>query len=361
LNFLQYQLESEEGLPDGTITKGLEKDGNASLMQGFFNWQFRPSDEWIVNSGLHVTYFSLSDQTVAEPRIGVERKLGTHQSLSMGIGLHSRHESIATYYGEYSENGQIIRPNENLQLSKTAHFVLGYNATLAEDFHLKAEAYWQYLYDIPVENDSTSTYSSINHDVSFTTRDLVNEGVGRNYGLELTLEKNFSKQYYFLITGSLFESKYKALDGIWRDTRYNTNYAVNILGGKEYILATGEKYKAIGINLRAAITGGKRVTPIDLENSIAAGYEVQIPELAYSKKLSNYYRLDFSLYYKWELKNTSHQLKVDILNLLEQNIYGIRYVPSKNDQPAFIQEYSFNEEDEEHSNLFPIIGYTINF
>lgn len=361
LNFLRYKLESEEGLPNGTITKGLEKDGNAALLQSFFNWQFRPSELWIVNGGLHLTYFSLSEQTVTEPRIGIERKLGAHHSLSLSAGLHSRHESIATYFGEYTKNGQIIRPNENLQLSKAAHVVLGYNATLAEDFHLKAEAYWQHLYDIPVENDPISSYSSINHDVSFTTKDLVNEGIGRNYGVELTLEKNFSKHYYFLVTGSLFNSEYKALDDIWRDTRYNTNYAVNILGGKEYVLETGEKYKAIGVNLRGALSGGKRVTPIDLEKSIEAGQEVQIPELAYTHKLSDYYRLDFSVYYKWERKHTSHQIKVDILNLLEQNIYGIRYVPSKFDQPAFVKEYAFNEDDDEQSNLFPVIGYTINF
>ena len=43
---------------------------------------------------------------------------------------------------------------------------------------------------------------------------MVNEGTGYNYGLELTVEKFLSRNYYVLLTGSLFDSKYKGYDGI---------------------------------------------------------------------------------------------------------------------------------------------------
>jgi hypothetical protein len=362
LNYLKYDLKSENGLPDGTITKTLEKGGSTNLLQSFLSWQFKPSDYWVINSGLHVTYFSLSNQVLAEPRIGIERTITDNQSVSLGMGLHSRHESIASYFGESVVNGKTIYSNQDLHLSRASHFVLGYNVALADNLHLKTEAYMQYQFDVPVENDFQSSYSSINNDVSFTTKDLVNKGVGKNYGVELTLEKNYARQFYFLTTGSLFDAKYKALDGVWRNTRYNVNYAANIIGGKEFSVSKKkEKSRAIGLNIRGAFTGGKKVTPIDLEKSIAMGYQVEIPELAYTKKLSDYYRLDFSLYYKWERRKTSHQLKVDILNLLEQNVYGIRYVQAKFGQPARIQEYSFNEGDDVHSNRYFIFSYKIDF
>jgi CarboxypepD_reg-like domain/Domain of unknown function (DUF4974) len=361
-NYLKYNLRSENGLPDGTITRTLEKSGDANLAQGFVSWQLRPSDDWVINSGLHVTYFSLSQQLLPEPRLGIEHHLNARQSLSFGAGLHSRHESVATYYGESIQNGEITYPNQHLKLSRAAHFVVGYNIAFTDNLHLKAETYWQHQFSIPVENDPQSSYSSINNDISFTTQELVNKGIGKNYGIELTLEKNYANQFYFLITGSLFDAKYKALDGIWRNTRYNTGYAINLIGGKEFDLGRKkEKNRALGINLRGALTGGKRVTPIDLDQSIANGYQTELPELAYSKQLSDYYRLDFSIYYKWERAKTSHQLKVDILNLLEQNVYGIRYVQAKPNQPASIQEYSFNEEDEVQSNTFPIFSYKVNF
>ena len=38
---------------------------------------------------------------------------------------------------------------------------------------------------------------------------LVNKGTGSNTGIEFTVEKFLSKNYYLLATGSLFEGKYK--------------------------------------------------------------------------------------------------------------------------------------------------------
>ena len=54
-----------------------------------------------------------------------------------------------------------------------------------------------------------------------------NKGEGTNYGLEFTLEKFYSKGYYFLFTTSLFDSKYKGSDGNKRNTRFNGNYVFN--------------------------------------------------------------------------------------------------------------------------------------
>ncbi len=362
LNYLTYNLEADEGLPTGSVSRVLDKRGEAFLTQGFLSWQWRPSNNWVINGGGHATHFSLNNQLLIEPRFGVEYSLSDLQTISVGMGLHSRHESIATYFGEGVRDGQVVYPNQHLKLARSAHWVLGYNLSFSNHLHVKAEAYYQQQFDVPVEDDPASSYSSINHDVSFTTRQLVNKGVGRNYGIELTLEKNYSNDFYLLTTGSLFDATYKALDGIWRNTRYNVSYAANLIGGKEFRLRKNtSSERGLGLNLRGAFTGGKRVTPIDLQQSIEAGYGVEIEEEAYSKQLSDYYRLDFSVYYKWERKKASHQLKFDVLNLLEQNIYGIRFVQAKLGNPPKIQEYSFNEQDEERSNVFPVFNYKVSF
>ncbi len=36
---------------------------------------------------------------------------------------------------------------------------------------------------------------------------LVNDGTGVNYGIELTIEKFMNRNYFFLVTASLFNSK----------------------------------------------------------------------------------------------------------------------------------------------------------
>jgi hypothetical protein len=361
LNYLSFSLKSESGLPNGVFTKNLEKKGSANLSQAFIAWQIRTANRWVINTGVHFTHFSLGKELLTEPRFGVRKEFNDKRSISLGAGLHSRYEHLSAYYGEIENNGMIMQPNKNLKLNRAAHFVLGYDETLSKNLHLKIEVYYQHLFNIPVEDSINSSYSSLNEDLSFTPKTLTNKGAGRNYGAEVTIEKHYSKQYYYLVTASIFDSKYKTLENKWRDTRYNINYVVNLIGGKEFTIGKGSKNRVIGFNIRGSVTGGKRATPVDLHKSIAAGYEVQIKELLYSKKLKEYYRLDFSTYLKWDRKKTSHEIKIDILNLIEQNVIGIRYVPSKYGAPAYVKEYSFNEDDEATSNLLPIVGYRINF
>ena len=101
-------------------------------------------------------------------------------------------------------------------LTKSAHAVLGYDWGISRNLRLKAETYYQHLYNIPV-TEQPSSFSLINAGSGFSRLfpdSLVNEGTGHNYGVELTLEKFFSKNYFFLLTGSLFDAKYKGSDGI---------------------------------------------------------------------------------------------------------------------------------------------------
>ncbi|MDR1729520.1 MAG: hypothetical protein LBR52_02540 [Prevotellaceae bacterium] len=63
---------------------------------------------------------------------------------------------------------------------------------------------------------------------------LVNDGKGRNYGVDVTHERYLQNGYYYLLTGSLFKARYLGGDGVWRNTRLDRNYVVNALGGKEW-------------------------------------------------------------------------------------------------------------------------------
>jgi len=104
--------------------------------------------------------------------------------------------------------------------------MLGYTRQFSEYMQLKLEFYYQNLYDLPVEDNDTSFYSTINESNNYRYVALVNDGVGKNYGVEITLERFFDNSYYFLLNGSMYNSKYKALEGVWRNTMYNGNYIV---------------------------------------------------------------------------------------------------------------------------------------
>ena len=86
-----------------------------------------------------------------------------------------------------------------------------YDYNISTSLHLKTEVYYQKLTNVPVET-SSSGFSLLNEGAGFGEEkkdSLVNNGKGKNMGVEFTLEKYFTKGSYFLITTSLFDSKYK--------------------------------------------------------------------------------------------------------------------------------------------------------
>jgi hypothetical protein len=80
-----------------------------------------------------------------------------------------------------------------------------------------------------------SSVSALNRGATFNrffpNYTMVNNGTGYNYGLELTVEKLFHKHYFFMFSGSLFDSKYTASNGKTANTDFNGNYMMNLLAG----------------------------------------------------------------------------------------------------------------------------------
>ena len=105
---------------------------------------------------------------------------------------------------------------------------------------------------------------------------LVNSGTGKNYGVELTVEKFFSNGYYGLFTSSIYDSKYTASDDIERNTAFNGKYVLNILAGKEWKVGA-KKINKFSIDVKFTNAGGRAYTPIDLAASMKAPIAVRAP------------------------------------------------------------------------------------
>lgn len=208
---------------------------NINTISSFVSWKHRLKENLTIVAGVHNMNVLYNNKSTVEPRLQLDWKINSSSDLNAGYGKHSTMESVHNYFTKVKQaDGSVLEPNKNLGLLKADHFVLGYEKRFGENIRLKAEAYYQSLYNLPVENLNTSSYATINEGIEFNYVDLVNKGTGKNYGIELTLERFFNKSYYYLINASLYNSKYKAMDGVERNTQYNGNYLVNVLIGKEF-------------------------------------------------------------------------------------------------------------------------------
>jgi hypothetical protein len=330
----------------------INDNGKTNMYESFIQWQYRINDNIDINTGLHYTHLALNSDFAVEPRLGFRWRLNEKHTLSLGAGLHSKVEPASIYLAEnHLDDGTITYPNRDLKLTRAAHVVLGYNWNFAPGFRLKTEVYYQYLYDVPVKTDDTThVASALNFASGFTNEKLVNRGTGRNYGLEIMLEKFFSENWYMLTTASLFESMYTMPDGIERNTLYNSKYIFNLVAGKEFKVGK-QKQNSIGTNIRTIWRGGYRIVPVNLEASVAQHTEIRMYDLAFETKAPDYFRVDLGISFRKNKPNWSWILSLDIQNLTDRsNIWD---------------EY-YNPETECMANIYmvgmvPILNYRIEF
>jgi len=324
--------------------------GDAVLLQSYINYQHKFNQKLTFTGGLHSQHFFLSESNVIEPRLGLKYRLNGRHSFSIGSGAHSQIQPITLYFIEEQLGDNIIFPNQSLGFSKAIHNVLGYDFQISENLRLKTEFYYQYLYEVPVDS-VPSSFSLLNEGAGFNLPNgtgYINEGTGRNYGAEVTLEHFLDRGYYFLFTTSLFDSKFKGSDGIERNTAFNGNYIFNVLGGKEFQL---KKNFTLAFDLKFTYAGGKRFTPIDLESSQLFGREVIFADQLFEDQHPDYLRFDFKTTLKHNGKNVDQQFSVDLQNITnQQNVFQSGYNPTT-EQLATIYQRGF----------FPNVQYKINF
>lgn len=344
---------NNDGDPDLFIYRDI--DENLSIIQPYIQSQYRLSKKLTLNAGLHSQYSTLSEQFVIEPRAGLQYKAGKNHTISLGYGIH--HQSISTPLLFLNEevNGALVQTNRDLGFVRSDHFVVGYDVRLAKGWRAKFEAYYQHIKNAAVDAFSSS-YSSVTEGANFTFNNdrvsLVNEGTGYNKGIEITLEKFFSDGYYGLLTTSIFESKYRGSDGITRNSPFNNGYVVNLLAGKEF--KVGKKQQnVLFIDTRLSTAGGRYYTPVDLQASQDAGYEILQEDAAFSEQNSDYLRWDVKFGFKLNVTNKkqSHQFYIDLQNLTDRdNIFAQRYNRLTN-QVDQINQIGF----------FPDLGYKFQF
>jgi hypothetical protein len=320
--------DNGDSIPDYFI-QVRDVQGTIDLFQAHAQAEYKFTDELSVTAGLQGQYLDLNDDVLVAPRAALAWQFRPRQRLSLAYGLHGQLVPLPILLYTDPATGAT---NTGLPFQKAHHLVLAYDHRFAGDWRVKAEAYHQWLFDVAVE-DTASSYSAINEgaDFIFTERaGLVANGTGRNYGLELTVEKFLSKGYYALVTASVFDSRYTGSDGVERNTGFANQYVLNTLFGKEWAIGKAKR-NAITFDTKFTTSGGRPYSPIDLEATRAnLGREVYVDSAAYSQRYDAYLRLDvkFGIRINGKGGKVSHQFFVDLQNITDrENIFVERYNP----------------------------------
>ncbi len=316
MNLSPYTMQPLE-----LISKG---DGNTNLISGYTSSSIGLSDRVTLSVGLNAQVLTLNNHWTVEPRTGIKWQATPKASFALAYGLHSRMEKMDVYFVRTRSTG--TEPvNKDLDFSKAHHVMLSYGCRLSDNLNLKIEPYFQHLFDIPVIADSS--YSVLNRVDFYVEEALKNKGKGRNFGVDVTLERYLNDGVYYMISGSLFSSKYKGGDGKWRNTKYNRQFIINCLSGKEWMLGQ-DKQNILGINLKMTMQGGDRYSPVDRVATLDDPDKVvQHDETkAFTKQFSPMFIVNYTISYKINKKKVSHEFALKGLNATGcKEYYGHEY------------------------------------
>jgi hypothetical protein len=351
-----YHLESYYTDPFGPgITDTLARvQGSAGIIQPYANWGWQLAPRWSLEAGLHGLFYLLNQTSSLEPRLSLTYEPGMHHRLRLAYGLHSQVQNPGTYFATFAgPDGDVNQPNRDLGLTRAHHFVFNYTYRFNRSLSLQVEPYYQHLFDVPVSTNPGRNFSTLNLLEGYVTDTLANEGQGRNYGLELTLEKVLESDWYYLLTGSLYQSEFRLDESSpWQDTRFNGNYLFSFSGGREWGRVTKKgKNKVFGVNLRAIYQGGFLEQPIDVDASAAANRTVYAPGATYSERLPDYFRLDLRIVFKRNKEHYTRTFGIDIQNAL-------------NTQNVAFRAWDFVENEvvtRYQLGLIPLLSYRLEF
>lgn len=333
-------------------------DGTGLLIMPYTQWKYRPGKKWTITTGLTTTLFSIRDNSVdkthtsfggIQPRAGARYQINSRQSINLGLGGHAQIQSPYTYF--YIKPGNKSPHNLDMGLTRSRHAVLGWDWQIRRDMRSKVETYYQTLSNIPVER-RPSSFSLANSGSGFSRffpDSLQNTGTGYNYGIEFTLEKQFTKGYYYLATFSLFDARYKGSDGVERKSDFNTTYALNALFAREWKV---RKHNSLNLGGKLTFAGARLTSPMDSLQSRREREYVGIDALKNTEKFGTAYaRFDIRIAYRINAKKVSHEIALDLVNITNRkNILKYSYL---NEPPYFRQENQLG--------FLPLFYYKLDF
>lgn len=318
---MNFGLAPYEGERLETISQG---KGDTGLLSAYNSSSMGLSDRWTLNAGVHGQFLTMNNSWSVEPRVGLKWQASPKTTLALAYGMYSRMEKMDVYFVKTKGTGRET-VNKDLDFTKAQHLMLSFGYRISDRMNLRVEPYIQLLHDVPVVADSS--YSVLNRSIFYVEDPLVNRGKGRNVGVDITLERFLEKGLYYMISGSLFDSRYQGGDGVWHNTRFNRNYILNGLIGKEWMLGRS-KQNILSVNLKLTLQGGDRYSPIDMEATMKhPDKEVEYDETkAFSKRYSPMFIGNYTVSYRMNKRKVSHEFAIKGLNFTSaKEYYGHEY------------------------------------
>ncbi len=325
---------------DSLLLNSLNTRKNYYKLSAFTQFSTLLFDRLNVSVGVRGDYFNaIENKIYASPRISFSLPLTASFSLNLSSGFYHQFPSYIWL--------NTFESNTKLKAVKVIQYIAGIEHILRSDIRFKLEAFYKDYSNYPAStlrdylvlaNTGAGYGGSPTNFDSFGLDPLISKGVGDAKGIEFSAQKRSSDvPHYALFSLTYSESKFKGLDGIYRNGSYDQRWIVNLSGG--YIF--NERWEA---SFKFRFATGSPYTPYNSDGT-------QSIENYNTMRYPDSHSLDLRIDRRWNFERWTLIAYIDV-----QNIYN-------RSNPSTINwDYKEMKSDIVSSiGILPSIGVSIEF
>lgn len=261
-DYAYYSRDYANGGEVRDTTEGSWLNAGAYLQYSFSPWQ------WLkLMPGVRVSYNTLTDEILAEPRAGLSLKPFAKTAVNMSFGVYHQLNDYRVHIN-----------NEGLSSKRAWHAIAGVEQLIRDDLKLSLEYYYKHLDNLLYYDTVDSQYTNLEY--------------GKAQGVELFVQKKMGRHFYGQAAYSLcFSERTNPSDGTYA-ADWDTRHIVTLITGVKFL-------KNFEASVKYRFSSGRPYTPFDTANAYfnpldSLWYADRVAERN-SDRLPFYSRLDFQL------------------------------------------------------------------
>jgi len=328
--------------PLGQIVPSLYVNLNesATKLALYANYIVKPWQNLTANLGLRGDYFTVTKNSYLSPRLSFSYNLSDRTSVNGSVGLYFQHIPLNLM----AQNSAY----KNLSDMRSEQLVLGLSHLISENTRISVETYRKKYKNFPLDPNQRGLFviDELYYHYGFFTqhKDLNDYGEATSEGIEIIIQKKLVQDFYGMISGSYFRSRYRDSNKIWRDRVYDNRIVFNLEGG----------YKPNNLwefSIRWIFAGGIPYTPFDQEKSRQLNQGIFDDNRIHGERLPAYHSLNIRADRRFHFSKSNIILYISIWNAYNRKNIASYYWNSV-----------INEQDEIYQwGFLPIFGVEYEF
>lgn len=311
----------------------------APLVGGFVSHVWQLHHKLTTTLGLRYDWFEYNGHSHLSPRFSFNYRFNQQTSLSGAAGVYRQFLPLSLM----TQRQQFV----DLADPIAYHGILGVSHLLGDDTKLSVETYYKQYDNFPLDPAQPQIFLA--DELGFARmvgnfETLKAEGQAWAAGIEATVQKKLVAGVYGLLAGSYSRTRYRGLDGIWRDRLFDNKINFSAEGGYK----PNNKWE---FSLRWVAAGGRPQTPLDLDRSRAQNVSVRDALRVNEDRIPAYHSLNLRVDRRYNFNKSSLIVFFSIWNAYNRKNVSMYYWNEIERQEDVLYQWS----------TLPVLGLEFEF